>query len=432
MSVRILMPALSPTMTEGKLAKWHVKEGDAVTSGDVIAEIETDKATMEVEAIDDGKIGKILVAEGTDGVAVNDTIAILLEEGEDESTIEEALNDNSPITAVADSKKQEESTKKEIKEPKLTQITNNSSAQKGDRIIVTPLARRIAENRGIDLTKIKGSGPNGRIVKADIEKISTNNTAMSTAITTNTRIEATNSPDAIELAKMLNMPHHLEENSSMRKTIASRLLEAKQTVPHYYLTIDCELDKLLIVRKEINDSADGEYKLSVNDFIVKAAALALKKVPNANVAWSNQATVIYDRVDISVAVAIDGGLITPIVKDTNNKSMKVISAEIKELAQKARNGALKPEEYQGGNFTISNLGMFGVKEFSAIINPPQATILAIGAGEQRPVVKDGKLTIATVMTCTASFDHRAIDGAVGAQFLSAFKKYIENPISMLA
>ncbi len=423
MPVKILMPALSPTMTEGKLVKWHKAEGDKVESGDVIAEIETDKATMEIESIDDGHIARILVVEGTEHVPVNDVIAVLLEEGEDESSVDKALNSEVEVKApiVID----EPEIKPEVQETKIKHDNNRN------RIIASPLARRLAVAKNIDLATIQGTGPHGRIVKSDIENVSTqvqNPQVLSQQISA----PKPSGYDAVDLAKMLDIPHHLEENSGMRRTVASRLLESKQTVPHYYLTIDCELDKLLDVRKEINDAADSVYKLSVNDFIIKASALALKKIPEANVSWTDNTTVIYDRADISIAVAIDGGLITPIVKDADNKSLKAISNEIKDLASRAKLGKLKPEEYQGGTFSLSNLGMFGIKNFSAIINPPQSGILAVGAGEPRAIVKNNELAIATIMTCTASFDHRAIDGAVGAKLLAAFKNYIENPLSLLA
>ncbi|TNE25774.1 MAG: pyruvate dehydrogenase complex dihydrolipoamide acetyltransferase [Alphaproteobacteria bacterium] len=435
MPVKILMPALSPTMTEGKLAKWLKAEGDDIVSGDVIAEIETDKATMEVEAVDEGVLAKIIVPEGTDNVPVNDLIAVLLEEGEDDSAVEKLLaggNDN----AAAPAKKEEVKAEapKAAPAPAPTAAPAPIPATSSSRILASPLAKRLAEQAGLNLANIQGSGPNGRIVKADIENAKTGGTPLksATAPQTTSFAPASSGPDAASLAEMLGIPHHLQENSGMRKTIARRLLESKQTVPHYYLTVDCVLDKLLDLRKQINDGADGLFKLSVNDFIVKATALALKKVPAVNSSWTDNALVVYDRADVSVAVAIPDGLITPIVKDADNKSLKAISAEVKDLAARAKDGKLKPEEYQGGTVSVSNLGMFGIKEFVAIINPPQSCILAVGAGDQRPIVKDGALAIGTVMTATASFDHRAVDGAVGAQFLEAFKNLIENPLTMLA
>ncbi len=441
MPVKILMPALSPTMTEGKLAKWLKAEGDEIVSGDIIAEIETDKATMEVEAVDEGVLAKIVIPEGTDHVPVNDLIAVLLEEGEDDGAVEKLLaggNDNATAPAAKEAVKADA--------PKAAPVTAPAPAPapaaapapipatSASRILASPLAKRLAEQAGLNLANIQGSGPNGRIVKADIENAKTGGAPLksATAPQAATFAPASSGPDAAGLAEMLGIPHHLQENSGMRKTIARRLLESKQTVPHYYLTVDCVLDKLLDLRKQINDGADGLFKLSVNDFIVKATALALKKVPAVNTSWTDNALVVYDRADVSVAVAIPDGLITPIVKDADNKSLKAISAEVKDLAARAKDGKLKPEEYQGGTISVSNLGMFGIKEFVAIINPPQSCILAVGAGDQRPIVKDGALAIGTVMTATASFDHRAVDGAVGAQFLEAFKNLIENPLTMLA
>lgn len=443
MPVKILMPALSPTMTEGKLTKWLKSEGDDIVSGDVIAEIETDKATMEVEAVDEGTLARIVIAEGTENVPVNDVIAVLLEDGEDDSAVDTALANDDTKTPEPNTEKQETAAEKTAEKstektaaqtPAPRSAPAETSGGNADRIIASPLARRMAKNNNIDLSHVTGSGPRGRIVKSDIEDILSGKAPITQGM--NTQQTATprtaTGPDAAQLAEMLDIPHHLEENSGMRKTIAARLLESKQTVPHYYLSVDCNLDKLLAARKEINTAGDGLFKISVNDFIIKASAMALKKVPTANVSWTDQAMVVYDRADISVAVATPGGLITPIVKDADNKSLKVISEEVKDLATRARDGKLKPEEYQGGTFSLSNLGMFGISQFSAIINPPQACILAVGAGEQRAIVKDGAVVPATMMTCTASFDHRAIDGAVGAELLSAFKTFIENPLSMLA
>ncbi|TVQ85438.1 MAG: pyruvate dehydrogenase complex dihydrolipoamide acetyltransferase [Micavibrio sp.] len=442
MPVKILMPALSPTMTDGKLAKWLKSEGDTVAAGDVIAEIETDKATMEVEAVDEGVLAKILVPAGTENVPVNDMIAVLLEEDEDESALDEFIaggNDNAaapkaekPAQEKPTQKKEEEKTKPDTEQKQ--QPPQTAAASGSGRILASPLARRLAAQAGIDIAAVKGSGPNGRIVKADIEAAQKSGSITKTAAPQQATgfTPAASGPDAAALAEMLGIPHHLQENSGMRKTIARRLLESKQTVPHYYLTVDCVLDALLDIRKQINDGADGMFKISVNDFIVKAVAAALKKVPEVNTSWTDAALVVYDRVDVSVAVATEGGLITPVVKDADNKSLKAISEEVKDLAARAKEGKLKPEEYQGGTATISNLGMFGIREFTAIINPPQSCILAIGAGEKRPIVKDGALAVGTVMTATASFDHRSVDGAVGAAFLDAFKKLIENPLTLLA
>jgi pyruvate dehydrogenase E2 component (dihydrolipoamide acetyltransferase) len=407
------MPALSPTMTDGTLAKWLKKEGDVVKAGDVIAEIETDKATMEVEAVDEGILGKILVQAGTENVPVNDVIAVLLEEGEDKSAISAAP------------------AKTEIPKPSAGSSANaprNDSVKQaapqasssGDRVKASPLAKRIAKNKGIDLAAIKGTGPRGRVVKADLEggKVSA-------------AAPAAKAVDAARLSNAYGMTYKEIPNNNIKKITAKRLLESKTTVPHFYLTIECRLDNLLAARKEINNTAGNDFKLSVNDFIIKAAAMALKAYPAANVAWSEAAVLQYDHADISVAVATPNGLITPIVKRAETKGLKEISKEVKELAAKARDGKLKPEEFQGGTFTVSNLGMFGIKEFAAIINPPQSCILAVGAGIEHPVVDNGQIKIATVMTCTLSTDHRTVDGAVGAEYLQIFKQYIENPVSML-
>ncbi len=440
MSINILMPALSPTMTEGKLAKWLKKEGDKVKAGQVIAEIETDKATMEVEAVDEGTIGKILVPAGSEHVAVNAVIAVLLEEGENVSSI--AMPAQAGIRQIT----QKDQTPDGACPPRMrgagvaTAVVSASAPLKGEgaRIFASPLARRLAKEKGIDLASVKGSGPHGRIVQADIFQSSA--MPAQAGIRQNMQkgqtpafagVAISSGPDAKFLADALKLPYKLQPNNNIRKVIAKRLTESKVTVPHYYLTIDCALDRVMDVRKEMNAVAEG-FKLSVNDFIVKAAARALMMVPKANVSWSEEALLMYERADVSVAVATDNGLVTPIVKDAANKSVKQISLEVKDMAQRAKDGKLKPEEFQGGMMTVSNLGMFGVKEFGAIINPPQGLILAVGAGEQRPVVKDGQLAVATVMSVTGSFDHRAIDGAVGAEFLAAFKKLIEdNPMALL-
>lgn len=425
MPVKVLMPALSPTMTEGTLAKWHVKEGDTVESGDVIAEIETDKATMEVEAVDEGKIGKILVAEGSEGVAVNTTIALLLEEGEDASALEGA-DTSAATTGPA------EAAPAPAAEQAAASPAPAAPVAGGDRVKASPLARRIAANEGVDLASVTGSGPRGRVVKRDVEaalsaKPATDGAAAQAAPAAASAPAVSGwNPDLTGLPEYEEIP-----NSGMRKTIARRLSESKQQVPHFYLTVDCELDNLLATRKQLNEKAGEGVKISVNDFVIRAVSLALKKVPAANSIWTDKATLQCKQQDISVAVAIDGGLITPVVRDAGSKGLAEISGEMKALAAKARDGKLMPEDYQGGTFSVSNLGMFGVKEFSAIINPPQGCILAVGAGEQRPVVKDGALAIATVMSCTLSVDHRAVDGAVGAQFLAEFKKLIEDPLSML-
>ena len=431
MPIEILMPALSPTMTEGNLAKWLKKEGDEVHSGDVLAEIETDKATMEVEAVDDGKIGKILVPEGTQGIKVNEPIALLLGEDEDASALKRvaatvvqpapAASPPPPVSA----------------EPAPAVPPPAKDRGNGDgRILASPLARRMAQQAGLDLAAIRGSGPQGRIVKSDIEA------ALSPARAAPTPVpaRAPAAPQPVSVTPVLskervaalagNPPYTERPLNAMRRVIARRLTESKQTVPHFYLTIDCEIDALLKIRGELNAKSDA-YRISVNDFVIRAAALALRQVPAANASWSDEAILLWDTVDIAVAVALDDGLITPIVKAADRKGLAAIAHETKDLAARARAGKLKLEEFQGGTFSISNLGMYGVREFAAVINPPHGGILAVGAGEQRPVVKNGTLTVATVMSCTLSCDHRAVDGAIGAQFLSAFRKLVEDPLTML-
>ena len=437
MPVKILMPALSPTMTEGTVAKWLVGEGDAINSGDIIAEIETDKATMEVEAVEEGKLGKILVAEGTEGVAVNNVIALLLEEGEGDSALEgvdvsAAAPSGNGGTPPAPSPEPEPATAA----PAPEAVKPHLASPLARRIIASPLARRMASQAGLDLAGITGSGPNGRIVKADIEAAieSGEMAAKAAAAAPSAPAVAPAAPAAAPTtAECLPFEpeFELESLSTMRKTIARRLTESKQQVPHFYLTVDCEIDGLLELRKTLNDKADGAYKLSVNDFVIKVAAIALKRVPKANASWTDEGVKLYKSADISVAVAIEGGLITPVVRQADNKGLETISSEMKELSERAREGKLGPEEYQGGTFSVSNLGMYGIKDFCAVINPPQACILAVGAGEQRPVVKDGALAVATVMSCTLSVDHRAVDGAIGAEYLGAFKRLIEDPLGML-
>ncbi|MCH2276796.1 MULTISPECIES: pyruvate dehydrogenase complex dihydrolipoamide acetyltransferase [Thalassospira] len=437
MPVKILMPALSPTMTEGTLAKWLVKEGDTVESGDVIAEIETDKATMEVEAVDEGKIGKILVSEGSEGVAVNEVIALLLEEGEDASALDGA--DTSAASTggaapAAEAPKQEEESKSDAAPAKGQAPAAPVSG--GDRVKASPLARRIAANEGVDLGKVEGSGPRGRVVKRDVEAAMSSKPADKAAASAPAADKPAATPQAPAASgwnpDLTGLPEYEEiPNSSMRKVIARRLTQSKQQVPHFYLTVDCELDNLLATRKQLNEKAGEGVKVSVNDFVIRAASIALKRVPAANAVWTDAAILQCKQQDISVAVAIDGGLITPVIRNAGGKGLAEISTEMKALAGKAREGKLKPEEFQGGTFSVSNLGMFGIKEFSAIINPPQGCILAVGAGEQRAVVKDGALAIATVMSCTLSVDHRVVDGAVGAEFMAEFKKLIEDPLSML-
>ena len=418
MSVNILMPALSPTMEEGTLSKWLVKEGDTVTSGDLIAEIETDKATMEVESIDDGTIGKILVHEGQESVKVNEPIAILLLDGENLSDIK-SIKKVPPTESVQEIEKIESKEKLNFSSDKTSKINldtniNIENLKKNEtRIFASPLAKRIAKQSDVDLSLVNGSGPNGRILKADIENFNNNKDLLQNEIISN------------------NNNSELIKNSSMRKTIAERLVKSKNEAPHFYLSLDCNIDQLLKIRSMINLKSNDKYKISVNDMIIKAASSSLIKVPKANASWENENTRYFNNTDISVAVAIDGGLITPIIKDVQSKGLLEISEDMKLLANKAKDGKLLPEEYVGGSFSISNLGMYGIKEFSAVINPPQGAILAVGSGEKRPIVINDQLTIASIMTVTLSCDHRVVDGAVGAQFLSVFKDFIENPSLML-
>ncbi|ABS64746.1 pyruvate dehydrogenase complex dihydrolipoamide acetyltransferase [Parvibaculum lavamentivorans DS-1] len=429
MPTNILMPALSPTMEEGTLAKWHVKEGDEVKSGDVIAEIETDKATMEVEAVDEGRIGKLLVAEGTEGVAVNKPIAILLEEGEEAADI-----DNAPPPKKDEPKTSAKPEAKEVEKPRSSATPSSDGNARptqatgtGHRVFASPLARRIAEQQGIDLSAISGSGPNGRIVKADLE-----GAAKAAPKKQAAGAVAQGAAQSID-PRAYYAEGTFEEVSldGMRRTIARRLTQSMQEIPHFYLTIDCELDELLKARKKLNDEAGEGVKLSVNDFLIRAAALALIKVPDANVSFAGNALLKHKSADIGIAVALEGGLITPIIRNADKKGLAEISNEAKELAERARNKKLKPNEYEGGSFSISNLGMFGIKHFTAVINPPQAAILAVGKGEERPVVRNGKVEVATIMTVTMSCDHRAIDGALGARFLEAFRSFVEYPARML-
>ena len=413
MTINITMPALSPTMTEGTLAKWLKAEGDSIEAGEPIAEIETDKATMEVEAVDDGVLGRIVVGDGAENVAVNTVIGVMLAEGEDASALE--VEAPAPAAPAAPTPSQEPAPVTTA--PRAAAAPPPPAARDGQRIKASPLARKMAAQAGIDLGTLTGSGPKGRIVKADIEAAVGGATAAAAA----PAAPATAPPEGGYTEVPL---------SNMRKTIARRLTESKQTIPHYYLSVDCELDRLLGLRKELNARDEG-FKLSVNDFVVRAVALALRKVPEANAGWSETALLQYDTVDVSVAVAIPDGLITPIVRDADRKGLATISAEVKDLAARARDRKLAPHEYQGGSFSVSNLGMFGIREFAAVINPPQSGILAVGAGEKRAVVKDDALAVATVMTCTLSADHRVIDGAIGARLLAAFKAYVEEPLTML-
>jgi|MEHZ01.5.fsa_nt_MEHZ011583043.1_3 pyruvate dehydrogenase E2 component (dihydrolipoamide acetyltransferase) len=496
MSIKIFMPALSPTMTEGNLAKWHVKEGDQVNPGDVIAEIETDKATMEVESIDEGIIGKILVAEGTEGVPVNEIIGILLEDGEDAAAADEA-SAAAKATPAAVAETEAVTEPAAVAEPAATveDAPNPVPVVSGGDVKASPLARRIAEQAGVDLGAVQGSGAHGKVVRSDVEAAMSGGGA--TAQPGNVEILTSGAlPQAVDangnrffasplarrmaaqagldisavqgsgpdgrivkrdidaaVARGVAKPVEPEASiggsaaeaitpargdtseivklSTMRKVIAQRMAESKAQVPHFYLTMDCELDELLNIRKALN-AAQEDVKISVNDFVIRACAMGLMEVPAANVAYEGEGLMRqFHTADISVAVAIPGGLITPIMRAAEQKGFKRISADMKDLATRARDGKLAPEEYQGGSFSVSNLGMFGVKQFDAVINPPQACILAVGAGEQRPVVKDGQIVPATVMSCTLSVDHRVVDGAIGAELLAAIKRYIETPALML-
>jgi pyruvate dehydrogenase E2 component (dihydrolipoamide acetyltransferase) len=424
MATNILMPALSPTMTEGTLSRWLKKEGEDVRAGDVIAEIETDKATMEVEAVDEGVLGKILVQDGTEGVKVNEPIAILVEQGE-------AVPAAAPAARAAPEPKAEVP-KQETKPPEASRPapqSGNGHDAGGDRIFVSPLARRMAKQAGIDLATLKGSGPNGRIVKVDIEA------SLQKGPPAAQPVAAPAVAPAARPAAPIAAPHSLVPHSSIRKVIARRLTEAKSTIPHFYVSMDVEIDALIKLMSELNAKSPkegpGAYLITINDLVIKAVAATLRRVPAVNAAWTDDAMVLFDDVDISVAVAIPDGLITPIVRRADQKGLSTISREMKDLAGRARTGKLKPEEFQGGGFSISNMGMFGVSEFAAIINPPQAAILAVAAGQKRPVVKDDALAIATVMTCTLSVDHRVVDGALGAQWLREFKRIVADPLSLL-
>lgn len=428
MPIEILMPALSPTMEEGTLAKWMVKEGDEVSSGDVIAEIETDKATMEVEAVDEGVIGKIIVAEGTEGVPINTAIAILLEEGEDASAASNIPAASPPPASV------EAAPTVESAAPAADKATN---AVSGDRIFASPLARRIAQQKGLDLQQISGSGPHGRIVKSDVENAEAapvkSDEPQASAPPVSDSPSIATSPGAEQVKKLYTDRDYEEVPlDKMRKTIAARLTEAKQTIPHFYLRRDIELDELLSFRADLNRKlAAKDVKLSVNDFVIKACALALRDVPDCNAAWANDRILKFREVDIAVAVAIDGGLITPILRSSETKTLSTLSSEMKDLAGRARERKLAPHEYQGGSFSISNLGMMGVDNFDAVINPPHGAILAVGAGVKKPVVRENQVEVATIMSVTLSVDHRVIDGALGAELLTAIKGYIEEPMTML-
>jgi pyruvate dehydrogenase E2 component (dihydrolipoamide acetyltransferase) len=431
MATNILMPALSPTMTEGTLARWLKKEGETVKAGDVIAEIETDKATMEVEAVDEGVLGKILVADGTAGVKVNEPIAVLVDEGEAVPSAAAPAPAPKPAAAAPEPEPAKAAA------PAPAPVANGH-AHGDERIFASPLARRMAEQAGIPLASLKGTGPNGRIVKVDVEAARGGAAPVAAAAAPAPVAAPAAAPapkPAATPAAPITAPHRLVPNSGMRKVIAKRLTEAKQTIPHFYVSMDIELDALLKLRGELNSKSakdgPGAYRLSVNDFIIKAAALTLRRIPTVNASYTEDNVILYDDVDISVAVSIPDGLITPIIRRADQKGLAAISNEMKDLAARAREGKLKLEEFQGGGFSISNMGMYGVSEFAAVINPPQAGILAVAAGQQRPVVRDGALAIATVMTCTLSVDHRVVDGALGAEWLAAFKKIVEEPLSLM-
>ena len=453
MPINITMPALSPTMEEGTLAKWHVKEGDTVSSGDVIAEIETDKATMEVEAVDEGTIGKILVAEGSENVKVNAVIAVLLEEGESADAIGDAPSE--PAKAEAKSAPAEdnvavdtESEKKPLGEARQGgkpevggAAAEPAKGSDGKRVFASPLARRLAKEAGIELSAVSGTGPKGRVIKADIEKAKKDGVPSKPSAAP----QAAGAALAAGLSKnqVIAMyeegTYDLVPADGMRKTVAARLTESKQTVPHFYLTVDCRIDDLMKAREEINAAAPKDkesgkpaYKLSVNDFIMKAWAIALQQVPQANATWAGDSILYHHRSDVAVAVAVPGGLFTPVVKSCDTKSLRQISDEVKDLATRARSKKLAPHEYQGGSTAVSNLGMYGVKHFGAVINPPHGTILAVGAGEERVYAEKGQIKTGTFMTVTLSCDHRSVDGALGAELLAAFRKLIETPVMMLA
>ncbi|TAW16107.1 pyruvate dehydrogenase complex dihydrolipoamide acetyltransferase [Rhizobium ruizarguesonis] len=448
MPINITMPALSPTMEEGNLSKWLVKEGDKVKSGDVIAEIETDKATMEVEAVDEGTVAKLVVAAGTEGVKVNALIAVLAADGEDVSAAASSAGSAAPAPKAdgAAAPKAEAAPAPAQSTPAAAPVTTAAAASvssDGNRTFSSPLARRLAKEAGIDLSAVAGSGPHGRVVKSDIEAAVAGGGAKAAAAPVSAAAApapAAAAPKGASEEAVLKLfepgSYELVPHDGMRKTIARRLVESKQTIPHFYVSVDCELDALLALRAQLNDAAPRKdnapaYKLSVNDMVIKAMALALRDVPDANVSWTDSNMVKHKHADVGVAVAIPGGLITPIIRKAEEKTLSTISNEMRDLGKRAKDRKLKPEEYQGGTSSVSNMGMMGVKNFAAVVNPPHATILAVGAGEQRVVVKKGEMAIATVMSVTLSTDHRCVDGALGAELLQAFKGYIENPMGML-
>ncbi|MDP8249470.1 pyruvate dehydrogenase complex dihydrolipoamide acetyltransferase [Pseudochrobactrum saccharolyticum] len=450
MAIKITMPALSPTMEEGNLAKWLVKEGDKVSAGDVIAEIETDKATMEVEAVDEGIVAKLVVPAGTESVKVNALIAVLAEDGEDVAEAAKAASGDAPAAAPKAEAAPAAATPVSAPAPVAAAPAATPApaaalapVAKGERLFASPLARRVAKDAGVELAAVSGTGPHGRIIRKDVEAAIASGVkapAKPVASAAAPQIAVSGASDEATLKMFEEGSYELVPHDGMRKTIARRLMESKLTVPHFYLTIDCELDALLALRSQLNAAAPmiktekGEvpaYKLSVNDLVIKATALALRDIPEANVSWTDAGMVKHKHADVGVAVSIPGGLITPIVRGAETKALSAISNEMKDLAKRARDRKLKPSEYQGGTTSVSNLGMFGVKDFAAIINPPHATIFAVGAGEQRAVVKNGELAVATVMSVTLSTDHRAVDGALAAELAKVFKNYIENPLGML-
>jgi pyruvate dehydrogenase E2 component (dihydrolipoamide acetyltransferase) len=447
MPINILMPALSPTMEKGNLAKWLKKEGEAVKAGDVIAEIETDKATMEVEAVDEGTLARILVAEGAQDIPVNQPIAVLLEEGEDKSALAEAPK-AAPLPAAAKPAEaapppplKTEASKAEPapKEKPVTPAATATPPAGTSRLFASPLAKRLAKDGGIDLAQVRGSGPHGRVVKSDVEAVKSGKAPLVPAPTgAPAAVIAPSMTDAQVMKLFEEGSYEVVPHDNVRKVIAKRLIESKQTIPHYYLTIDTEIDALLALRKEINAAAprdkagDPIWKVSLNDLIIKALALALQRVPDANVTWTDSGMLKHKRSDVGVAVSIPSGLITPVVRHAETKRISEISNEMKDFVARARARKLAPHEYQGGTTAVSNLGMYGIKDFAAVINPPHATILAVGAGIEKPVVKKGEIKVATVMSVTLSADHRAVDGALGAEFLGAFKTLIEKPAAMLA
>jgi len=451
MPINILMPALSPTMEKGNLAKWLKKEGDAIKTGDVIAEIETDKATMEYEAVEDGVMAKIVVPEGTSDVPVNQLIAVLAQEGEDVKAAAAAAGKGAPppkppatapapstATAAAPQARAPAPLPPVASAPRLASTADPVRANgHGNRIFSSPLARRLAKEAGIALDRIQGSGPHGRVIARDVEAAKSGQGLRAPAAPVSTLSIAPTLSDQQVRALYEEGSYDFVPHDGMRRTIAQRLTASTQTIPHFYLTIDCDIGKLVAAREEINATApkdkDGKsaYKLSVNDFVIKALALALQRVPEANVSWTDAGMLKHRHSDVGVAVALPAGLITPIIRNAETKSLSVISNEMKELAARARARKLKPDQYQGGTTSVSNLGMYGIKDFTAVINPPQATILAVGVGEERAVVRNGKIEAAQIMSCTLSCDHRAVDGALGAVLISAFKALIENPVMML-